>query len=74
MRRFLLKKIASSLLMLCVALSAFAQGRDYLFALKSSEGHNGDYDWVMKKASEVTERAEDISRDGCQDEIGRAHV
>ncbi len=68
MRRFLLKKIASSLLMLCVALSAFAQGRDYLFALKSSEGHNGDYDWVMKKASEVTERAEDISRDGCQDE------
>lgn len=59
------KRLTVMALILC-SLEAFAGGRDYLFTLKSSDRHGGDYSWTMKKASEVTLRAEDLSKDGCQ--------
>ena len=45
-----------------------ADGRDYLFSLQSSDVHGGDSIWEMKKASEVSARAEDLSKSGYEDE------
>ena len=39
-------------------------GRDYLFSLQSVDGHGGTSLWEMKKASEVSARAEDLSKPG----------
>lgn len=41
--------------------AASAGAREYILTLKSTEGHNGNVEWVMKKAGEVTERPEDVS-------------
>ena len=41
-----------------------ADSRDYLFSLQSADGHGGDSRWEMKKASEVSARAEDLSKPG----------
>lgn len=45
-----------------------ADGRDYLFSLQSTDVHGGDSIWEMKKASEVSARAEDLSKSGYEDE------
>lgn len=59
-----MKNAVTAVLILCMCGAAAAQGRDYLFSLKSSEGHGGDAQWVMKKASEVEASAEEVSRAG----------
>ena len=41
-----------------------SDGRDYLFSLQSVDGHGGTSLWEMKKASEVSARAEDLSKPG----------
>ncbi len=55
---------AAALLALITQANVSAQGRDYLFSLKSAEGHGGDVQWLMKKAGEVTDRPEDLSLAG----------
>lgn len=56
--------IAIIFISLGLCATAVAQERDYLFSLKSSEGHGGGTSWMMKKASEVDIPAEALSKDG----------
>ncbi len=51
-------------LALVACTSAFSQGREYLFSLKSEAGHGGKVQWLMKKAGEVTVPSEEVSRAG----------
>ncbi|MCM1176847.1 MAG: hypothetical protein NC308_04015 [Clostridium sp.] len=59
-----MKIIAFVALALCTGTVASAQGRDYLFSLKSVEGHGGKTGWMMKKASDVAVSAEKLSMAG----------
>ena len=74
MNKFMKSVLLSvSLILLSSSLSAgdiysSAYGRDYMFSLQSVDGHGGDSRWKMRKASEVTVRAEDISRTGYAEE------
>jgi hypothetical protein len=53
--------IALLTLLVCAPATLLSQGREYLFSLKSAKGHGGDAVWLMKRASEVTDRAEEMS-------------
>ncbi len=73
MKRFMKTAIAASVAALSVLFSAeasasvsvpSADSRDYLFSLQSADGHGGSSKWEMKKVSEVTARAEDLSKPG----------
>ena len=73
MKRFMKAAIAASVAALSVLFSSeasasvsvpSADSRDYLFSLQSADGHGGDSRWEMKKASEVSARAEDLSKPG----------
>lgn len=44
----------------------YAKERDYLFSLTSIEGHNGNTEWLMKKAGDVSLPAEQISLTGME--------
>ena len=55
----------ASVALALISVCSYGAGRDYLFSLRSSERHGGDYEWMMMKASDVPQRAEDLSKDGC---------
>lgn len=64
----LLNIAAGAVLAVLSSAPALSQGRDYLFSLRSAEGHGGETEWSMKKASEVTVPAEELSRAGYADD------
>ncbi len=58
------KYLIFTFLILIFCESAFSQGRGYLLSLKSGMGHGGTAQWLMKKAGDVGDRAEDVSSVG----------
>ena len=56
--------IAIIFISLGLCATTLGQDRDYLFSLKSAEGHGGETSWMMKKASEVDIPAEILSKNG----------
>lgn len=59
--RICYQNLVITFLILMFCESAFSQGREYIFSLKSDMGHGGKAQWLMKKAGDVTDRAEDVS-------------